>query len=49
MKYQNVKTGAVIDVASNIQGEHWQDCEPVGAKVAPVQRKKKIKKDDADE
>ena len=45
MKYKNIKTGAVIDAASEISGEDWQALTPVIApekneKVAPVQRRK---------
>lgn len=45
MKYKNIKTGAVIDAASEISGEDWQALTPVRApekneKVAPVQRRK---------
>lgn len=52
MKYKNIKTGAVIDAASEISGEDWQALPPAeipeNRKVAPVQpkRKTRVKADD---
>lgn len=52
MKYKNIKTGAVIDAASEVSGEDWQAVEPAkipeNRKVAPVQpkRKTRVKADD---
>lgn len=50
MKYHNTRTGAVIDIRSELSGEDWQVLEPAGSsekKEAPVQpRKKAVKKTD---
>lgn len=44
MKYRNTITGAVIEVASEINGGNWEPVAPDSAeekaKVAPVQQRK---------
>lgn len=49
MKYQNTKTGAVIDIKSRITGGNWQALEPAvfsEKKTAPTQRKTGKKKNE---
>lgn len=50
MKYHNTRTGAVIDIRSELKGDDWQVLEPAESsekKEAPVQsRKKAVKKTD---
>ncbi len=50
MKYKNIKTGAVIDVTSELSGEDWRAVEPAGTpenqKVAPAQPRKRGKAND---
>ena len=45
MKYKNIKTGAVIDTASEVHGEDWQAVMPAGAPekrtTKPTQSKRK--------
>lgn len=47
MKYRNTKTGAVIDIESEISGGNWQalvPAEPAEEKVAPAQQKRRTGK-----
>lgn len=48
MKYENIRTGAIIDVSTELHGDNWRAC-PAEPPVAPVQRKKRVKKEDIDE
>ncbi len=43
MKYRNVKTGAVIDVASTIKGEDWEPVKAEPVKDVPKTAPKKGK------
>ncbi len=47
MKYQNIKTGAVIDVKSVISGGNWQAVEPAKQPEKKTSTKKeKVTKDE---
>lgn len=49
MKYQNMKTGTVIDIKSCIMGGYWQALEPAVSsekKTVPAQRKTGKKKNE---
>lgn len=46
MKYRNVKTGAVIDIASELKGKDWEPIKekPVKDDPKPAPKKGKAKK-----
>jgi hypothetical protein len=43
MRYRNVKTGAVIEIASELKGEDWEAIKPAPVKDAPKPAPKKGK------
>lgn len=45
MKYQNKKTGVIIDVNSEIKGGDWEEVKPSGPEPdkAPESKKKGVK------
>ena len=46
MKYQNTKTGAVIETASIIVGKDWQALEPAKQSVKTAQKRKQAVKNE---
>lgn len=43
MKYRNIKTGAVIEIASELKGEDWEPAKAESAKDTPKSAPKKGK------
>ena len=43
MKYRNIKTGAVIEIASELKGEDWETVKAESVKDTPKSAPKKGK------
>ena len=46
MKYQNIKTAAVIETESIVEGKDWQAVEPAGQPEKTSRKRKQVVKDE---